>query len=70
MDDTKRSKSRYSIKRCKRGTKSLKITDKVGSTEVAGELDKIRIGKRLYRPRPRKLSLPKSDDFYLKRKEH
>jgi len=34
----------------------IEITDKKGSSKP-GELDKIKIGKRSYRPKPKKLKL-------------
>ena len=34
----------------------IEITDKQNSSKP-GELDKVRIGKRMYRPKPKKLKL-------------
>lgn len=36
--------------------KTIKVIDKPNSS-ILGELDKIKIGKRMYRPKPKKLKL-------------
>jgi hypothetical protein len=39
--------------------KSLKVTDKIGSTEKSGYLDRLLVGGRMQRPKPKRLAIAK-----------
>lgn len=56
MDESARPKNRHSIRRVR---KQYTVMDKPRSTEIPGQLDKKKIGNRMYRTRPRKLPIAK-----------